>query len=128
MSTRSFDLALAARRNAGLAHVLTELGPFLDICRHAVERQAFPADALAWSASREPVALSVLLKGEAVWSVMIVETPAPWLVSMEGQAMRMTKSEAMQNLSRVLAAAATMCDGVRFEWRKDGTIGGKFEP
>ena len=126
MSSRTFDFALAARRDPDLAIVMVELAPFFDLCRHAVTRQAFPDEALAWSASREPLAMSVLLKGEPIWSAMVVEQPAPWLVSLDGQATRMTKTEALQNLARALAAAATLCDGVRFEWRKDGTIGGKF--
>ncbi len=126
MSIRTFDFALAARRNPDLASVLTELGPFLDLCRHAIQRQAFVAESLAWSASREPVGLSILLKGEPIWSVMTVEMPSPWLVSMDGSATRMTKTEAMHHLGRVLAAAASMNDGVRFEWRNDGTIGGGF--
>lgn len=126
MSSRTFDFALAARRNPDLATVMAELAPFLELCRYAVGRDAFPPEALAWSASREPLALSVLFKGEAIWSAMVVETPAPWLVSVEGQATRMTKTEALQYLARTLADAATLSDGVRFEWRKDGTIGGKF--
>lgn len=126
MSTKTFDFALAARRNPTLSSVLVELGPFIELCRHAAARQAFAHDALAWSASREPIALSVLLNGGAIWSAMIADTPAPWLVSVDGQPTRMTKTEALQNLARVLAASATLADGVRFEWRKDGTIGGKF--
>jgi hypothetical protein len=126
MSTRTFDFALAARRHATLSAALVELGPFIELCKHAAERRAFPPEALAWSASREPLALSVLVKGEPIWSVMVVETPAPWLVSVDGEASRMTKAEALQNLARTLAAAATLSDGVRFEWRKDGTIGGTF--
>ncbi len=126
MSTKTFDFSLAARRSATLSTVLRELGPFIELCRHAAARQAFPAGALAWSASREPVALSVLVKGETIWSALVVETPTPWLVSIEGDASRMTKTEALQSLARSLANAATMSDGVRFEWRKDGTIGGTF--
>lgn len=126
MSIRTFDFALAARRNPELASVLADLSPFLDLCRHAVARGAFASDVLAWSASREPIGLSVLVKGEPIWSVMMVETPSPWLVSLNGSASRMTKTEAMHSLGRVLAAEATMCDNVRFEWRKDGTIGGAF--
>ncbi len=72
------------------------------------------------------MALSVLLNGDPIWSVMVVETPAPWLVSLDGEASRMTKAEALLSLARALAAAATMSDGIRFEWRKDGTIGGTF--
>lgn len=126
MSTRTFDFALASRRNSTLSSVLVELGPFIELCKHAAGRRAFPADALAWSASREPMALSVLLNGDPIWSVMVVETPAPWLVSLDGEASRMTKAEALLSLARALAAAATMSDGIRFEWRKDGTIGGTF--
>jgi hypothetical protein len=126
MSSRTFDFALAARRNAALASVLAELGPFLDLCRHAIERQAFETDALSWSASREPIGLSILHNGEPIWSAISVEQPAPWLVSLNGEATRMTKTEAMSHLARALAAAATMNDGVRFEWRSDGTIGGSF--
>ncbi len=126
MSTRTFDFALAARRQAGLASALAELGAFLDLCRHAVDRQAFVKDELAWSASRDPLALSILLRGETIWSVMIVEQPAPWLVSAGGDASRMTKTEAMTHLARTLASAAAMSDGVRFEWRSDETIGGAF--
>lgn len=126
MSIRTFDFALAARRHTGLASALAELGPFLDLCRHAVNRHSFPPDELAWSASREPMALSILLRGEPIWSVMTVEQPAPWLVSADGDATRMTKTEALTHLARVLAAAASMSDGVRFEWRSDETIGGAF--
>ncbi len=126
MSLKTFDFALAARRNPTLASVMAELGPFIDACRHAAARQAFPPETLAWSASREPMALSVLFNRNVIWSVMVVETPAPWLVSLDGEASRMTKTEALLSLARALAAAATMADGVRFEWRKDGTIGGTF--
>lgn len=126
MSIRTFDFALAARRQSGLASALAELGPFLDLCRHAVGRQAFPQGELAWSASREPMALSILLRAEPIWSVMTVEQPAPWLVSADGEATRMTKTEALTSLARALAAAAGMSDGVRFEWRSDETIGGAF--
>ena len=126
MSIRSFDLALAARRDAGLAEALAELSAFLDLCRHAVARQAFPVRALSWSASREPVALSILLRGEPIWSVMSGEPASRWLVSSKGAATRMTKSDAVQHLARTLAAEAGMIDGVRFTWRKDDTIGGSF--
>jgi hypothetical protein len=126
MSIRTFDFALTARRQNALAAALAELGPFLELGRHAVRRQAFAPDELAWSASREPLALSVLLRGEPLWSVMTVELPAPWLVSANGETTRMTKTEALTHLARTLAAAATMCDGVRFEWRSDETIGGAF--
>jgi hypothetical protein len=126
MSIRSFDLALAARRDADLAEALAELAAFLELCRHAVARQAFPARALTWSASREPVALSILLRGEPIWSVMSGEPASRWLVSSEGAATRMTKSEAVQHLARTLASEASMIDGVRFTWRKDDTIGGSF--
>ncbi len=126
MSTRTFDFALAARRQATLSTVLVELGPFIELCRHAAGRQAFPPETLAWSASREPMALSVLFKGDTIWSVLVVETPQPWLVSLDGEAARMTKTEALLSLARALAACATMADGIRFEWRKDGTIGGTF--
>ncbi len=126
MSTRTFDFALAARRHATLSSALVELGPFIELCKYAAGRRAFPPEALAWSASREPMALSVLVNAEPIWSVMVVETPAPWLVSIDGEASRMTKAEALLSLARALAAAATMSDGIRFEWRMDGTIGGTF--
>ena len=126
MSIRSFDLALAARLDSDLATALSELSAFLDLCRHAVARQAFPARVLSWSASKEPIALSILLRGEPIWSVMSGEPASRWLVSADGVAARMTKSEAVQHLARTLAASATMVDGVRFAWRKDDTIGGSF--
>ena len=126
MSIRSFDLALAARLDSDLATALSELGAFLDLCRHAAARQAFPARVLTWSASKEPIALSILLRGEPIWSVMSGEPASRWLVSADGAAARMTKSDAVQHLAKTLAAAATMVDGVRFAWRKDDTIGGSF--
>ena len=126
MSVRSFDLALAARRDADLATAMSELGSFLDLCRHAVLRQAFPANALTWSASREPVALSVLLRDEPIWSAMGGEPGSRWLVSADGAAAPMSKSDAMQHLAKTLAERASMIDGVRFAWRKDDTIGGSF--
>jgi hypothetical protein len=126
MSIRTFDFALAARRQTGLAAALADLSPFLELCRHAVGRQAFLPDELAWSASREPLALSILLRGEPIWTVMTVEQPAPWLVSAAEETTRMTKTEALTHLARVLAASASMSDGVRFEWRSDETIGGAF--
>ena len=126
MSVRSFDLALAARRDADLATAMSELGPFLDLCRHAVLRQAFPSRALTWSASRQPVAMSVLLRGEPIWSAMSGEPGSRWLVSADGAAVSMSKSDAMQHLAKTLAERASMIDGVRFAWRKDDTIGGSF--
>ena len=126
MSIRAFDTALAARLSADLATPLSELGAFLDICRHAVQRQAFAPKSLAWSASREPLALSVLHKSETIWSVMQGDKAGRWLVSNTGVATRMTKAEALQHLSQTLASAASMMDGVRFTWRKDDTIGGAF--
>ena len=126
MSIRSFDLALAARRDSDLAAALSELGAFLELCRHAVARQAFPARALTWSASKEPIALSIILRGEPIWSVMSGEPASRWLVSADGAAVRMTKSDAVQHLAKTLAATSTMVDGVRFAWRKDDTIGGSF--
>jgi hypothetical protein len=126
MSVRAFDHALAARRDADLASAMSELGAFLDLCRHAAVRQAFPAKALTWSASREPIALSVLLRGEPIWSAMSGEPGSRWLVSANGTATRMTKSDAMQHLAKTLAEQATMVDGIRFAWRKDDTIGGSF--
>ena len=126
MSIRSFDNALSARREADLAGALSELGAFLDLCRHAVARQAFPAKTLTWSASREPLGLSILLKGEPIWSALGGEAAGRWLVSTDGTAQRMTKSDALQHLARALASVATMSDGVRFAWRKDDTIGGSF--
>ena len=126
MSIRSFDLALAARRDADLAAALSELGAFLDLCRHAVERRAFAPRALTWSASKEPIALSILLRGEPIWSVMSGEPASRWLVSAHGAASRMTKSDAVQHLAQTLAANATMVDGVRLTWRTDDTIGGSF--
>ncbi len=126
MSIKTFDFVLAARRNATLSAVMVELGPFVDLCRHAAVRQAFPSETLAWSASRVPVALSVLFQSNVIWSAMLVDTPSSWLVSLDGEATQMTKTEALHSLARALAAASTMSDGVRFEWRKDGTIGGTF--
>ncbi len=125
MSIRAFDLALASRRDSDLASVLNDLAPFLDLCRHAVVRQAFPSKSLTWSASREPIALSVLVRGETLWSV-IGEPASRWIVSADGTSRRFTKAEAVTNLSQTLAAAATLIDGVRFAWRKDDTIGGTF--
>lgn len=126
MSIRSFDLALAARRDPDLSSVLGDLAPFLDLCRHAVQRQAFGSRALTWSASRDPVALSVILRGELIWSVLSGEPSERWLVSTEGVAKRMNKADAVQHLAKALVAAATTLDGVRFTWRKDDTIGGTF--
>jgi hypothetical protein len=125
MSIRSFDLALAGRRDADLATALGDLAPFLDLCRHAVQRQAFAAKSLTWSASREPIALSVVLRGETIWTVM-GEPASRWLVSSEGSARRVSKAEAVTHLAKTLAAAASMIDGVRFAWRRDDTIGGSF--
>lgn len=126
MSKHTFDLALAKRRNAGLAHVVDELTPFLDLCRHAMARQAFATDSLAWSASQEPVALSVLHHGEPIWTALRADGAGFWLVGHAGVADRMTRAEAMQDLMQTLAASATMLDRVRFTWRSDGTIGGTF--
>jgi hypothetical protein len=126
MSIRAFDTALAARQAADLATPLSDLGAFLDICRHALQRQAFPPRSLTWSASRAPLALSVLHKSETIWSVMEGDKPGRWLVSNNGIATRMTKTDALQHLSQTLAGAACMMDGVRFTWRKDDTIGGAF--
>ncbi len=126
MSIRAFDTALAARRAPDLATPLSELGAFLDLCRHAVHRQAFAAKSLTWSASREPLALSILHRGETIWTVMQGEESGRWLVSNSGAATRMTKADALQHLAQTLAAGATMIDGVRFAWRKDDTIGGAF--
>jgi hypothetical protein len=126
MSIRAFDLALAARRDADLAAALSGFAPFLDLCRHAVQRQAFGAKALTWSASREPMGLSVLLRGDLLWSVIAGEPAGRWLVSAAGVQTRMTKAEAVAHLARTLASAATTVDGVRFAWRKDDTIGGTF--
>jgi hypothetical protein len=67
-----------------------------------------------------------MLRGEPIWSVMSGEPSSRWLVSADGAATRMTKSDALQHLARTLAEAATMVDGVRFAWRKDDTIGGSF--
>ena len=125
MSIRAFDLALASRRDSDLASVLNDLAPFLDLCRHAVLRQAFPSKSLTWSASRDPIALSVLVRGETLWSV-IGEPASRWIVSADGTSRRVTKAEAVTNLSQTLAGAATLIDGVRFAWRKDDTIGGTF--
>lgn len=126
MSIRVFDAALTARRASDLAAPLAEIGAFLDVCRHAVQRQAFAPKSLTWSASREPLALSVLHKGETIWTVMQGEETGRWLVSNTGSATRMTKADALQHLAQTLAAGAAMIDGVRFEWRKDDTIGGAF--
>jgi hypothetical protein len=90
-----------------------------------VQRQAFAPKTLTWSASREPVALSVLLRGEAIWTVM-GEPPSRWLVSSAGTAVRLSKADAVSHLAKSLASAATMIDGVRFAWRRDDTIGGSF--
>ena len=126
MSIRVFDTALAARRAADLTTPLAEIGAFLDLCRHAVVRQAFAPKSLTWSASREPLALSVLHKGETIWTVMQGDETGRWLVSNFGAAARMTKADALQHLAQTLAARASMIDGVRFAWRKDDTIGGAF--
>ena len=124
MSIRLFDTALAARRSADLTMPLSELGAFLDLCRHAVQRQAFPPKSLTWSASREPLAMSVLHKGAPIWTVMQGDESGRWLVSNSGTTTRMMKADALQHLAQALASAATMIDGVRFAWRKDDTIGG----
>lgn len=127
MSIRAFDLALASRRDPDLSVALADLAPFLDLCRHAVARQAFAPKALTWSASRDPLALSVVLRGETLWTVLGGEPSARWLVSGVGSpASRMTKADAVAHLAKTLAAAAAMVDGVRFAWRKDDTIGGSF--
>lgn len=126
MSIRAFDMALAARRAADLAAPLSEIGAFLDLCRHAVQRQAFASKSLTWSASREPLALSVLHQGETIWTVMQGDEAGRWLVSISGAATRMTKADALQHLAQTLASGASMIDGVRFGWRKDDTIGGAF--
>jgi hypothetical protein len=126
MSIRAFDLALAARRNPELAVTLTDLGPFLDMCRHAQERQAFAPKSLTWSASREPLGLTILHEGEPIWTVLRAEKPTQWVVASEGGSLRLSKADALVELAKVLAATATMMDGVRFEWRRDATIGGSF--
>jgi hypothetical protein len=126
MSIRAFDTALASRRDPDLAATLTELRPFLDMCQHASARHAFAPKALTWSASKEPLALSVLHRGETVWTVMHAGAAARWDVSVNGVSTRMTKSDALQHLAQALASEATMLEGVRFSWRKDDTIGGAF--
>ena len=126
MSKYAFDTALAARRSATLAGAMSALSPFIELCRHAMHRGAFPAESLAWSASREPLAMSVLYKAVPVWTVIAAGGVGQWLVSQSGTPVTMTLQEALQNLAHVLAAAATTSDRVRFEWRSDGTIGGAF--
>lgn len=126
MSKYAFDNALSTRRSTTLAGALTALSPFLDLCRHAMHRGAFPRETLAWSASRDPLAMSVLLKGEAIWSVISSREAGRWLVSRDGMPISMSLQEAMQDAAHSLSQAATMLDRVRFEWRNDGTIGGTF--
>ena len=126
MSKYAFDTALAARRSATLAGAMTTLSPFLDLCRHAMQREAFPSGSLAWSASREPLAMSVLYQSVPVWTVMAAGGVGNWLVSQRGTPVPMTLQEALQSLAHVLAATATTAERVRFEWRSDGTIGGAF--
>ncbi|HYW49902.1 MAG TPA: hypothetical protein VE861_04805 [Gemmatimonadaceae bacterium] len=126
MSKYAFDTALAARRSATLAGAMTYLSPFVELCRHSVQRGAFPRETLAWSASREPLAMSVLYRGEPVWSVMAAGETGRWLVSQHGTAVSMSLQEALLDQAHALASTATMSDRVRFEWRGDGTIGGTF--
>lgn len=126
MSKYAFDTALAARRSATLAGAMTALSPFIELCRHAMHRGAFPAESLAWSASREPLAMSVLYKSAPVWTVIAAGGVGQWLVSHRGTPVTMTLQEALHSLAHVLAAAATTSEHVRFEWRSDGTIGGAF--
>ena len=126
MSKYAFDNALAARRSATVAGALTSLSPFLDLCRHSMNRGAFPRETLAWSASRDPLAMSVLLKGEPLWSVIASREVGRWLVSRDGMPVAMSLQEALNDAAHALSGAATMMDRVRFEWRNDGTIGGTF--
>ncbi len=126
MSKYAFDTALAARRSASLAGALTSLSPFLELGHHAMEREAFPAGSLAWSASREPLAMTVLHQAVPVWTVIASSGEKPWVVSRHGTPVPMTLQEALLHLAHLLAALATTSDRVRFEWRSDGTIGGSL--
>ncbi len=70
--------------------------------------------------------MSVLYRSVPVWTVIESSGVGQWVVSERGAPVHMPLQAALQSLAHVLASTATTCDGVRFEWRSDGTIGGAF--